>query len=116
VAAAKHDLVIEQGATFRLQLLWEDPNGLPIQIPGHVARMQIRHATYDAQPILSLTSAPGGGITLTNPGQILIEATALQTAALSVSRGVYDVETESPTGVVTRLIEGRVAIHQEVTR
>jgi hypothetical protein len=116
VAAAKHDLVIEQGATFRLQLVWKDPAGVPIDITNSTVRMQIRHSTYDAQPILSLTSLPSAGLTLTNPGTIDILITDEQTTALAVPRGVYDIEIESQSGVVTRLIEGRVTIKQEVTR
>jgi hypothetical protein len=116
VAAAKHDLVIEQGATFDLRLVWKDPNGAPIDISTSAARMQIRHSTYDAQPIVSLTSEPGGGLTIPAPGTIDILITNEQTAALTVSRGVYDIEIESQAGVVTRLIEGRVVIKQEVTR
>lgn len=116
MAAAQHDITIEQGATFQMNLVWKDAGGTPINLTGYSARMQVRR-TYRADTAeLSLTS-PSGGITLGGAlGTIAIIATAAQTAAITVLVGVYDLELVDAGGTVTRLIEGAVTISPEVTK
>lgn len=116
MAAASHDITIEQGATFQMNLVWKDSGGTPINLTGYSARMQVRR-TYKADTaMLSLTS-PDGGITLGGAlGTISIVASATQTAAMEPLIGVYDLELVNPSGVVTRLMEGAVTISPEVTK
>lgn len=115
MAAADYDLLIEQGATFELSIVWKDDEGTPIDITGYSARMQIRQ-TYDTDPVISLTSASGGGIVLGGAtGTIDITIGANTTDDIEIRRGRYDLELEL-AGVVTRLIQGGVDISREVTR
>ena len=115
MAAADYDLLIEQGATFDFSIIWKDDNDTPIDLTGYSARMQIRQ-TYDTDPIISLTSASGGGIALGGEaGTIDITVPATTTDDIEISRGRYDLELEL-AGVVTRLIQGRVQISKEVTK
>ena len=65
--------------------------------------------------ILSLTQSAGltlGGVA----GTIIIALTATQTAALVAGNYVYDLELASSGGVVTRLVQGTLAVSAEVTR
>ena len=113
MAAADYDLLIEQGATFELSIVWKDNEGTPIDISGYSARMQIRK-TYDSEPVINLTDGSGitlGGIT----GSIDISIDADTTDGLIINRGRYDLELES-NGIVTRLIQGTVEISKEVTK
>lgn len=113
MAAADYDLLIEQGATFDLSIVWKDNADTPIDITGYSARMQIRK-TYDSAPIISLTNGSGivlGGVA----GTIDITITDEQTTAIDILRGKYDLELEL-AGVVTRLIQGTVEISREVTK
>jgi hypothetical protein len=115
MAAADYDLLIEQGATFELSIVWKDDEGAPIDITGYSARMQIRQ-NYDTDPVISLTSASGGGIVLGGTaGSIDITIGANSTDDIEIRRGRYDLELEL-AGVVTRLIQGSVDISREVTR
>ena len=116
--AAKYDLYIEKGATYRQTLYWQigaPPE--PVDLTNFTARMKIRAA------------GPGGGTTelaeLTTensrielsqePGRIDLEITATDTETLMGLAGVYDLELVNGTEV-TRLIEGEVRLSPEVTR
>lgn len=49
-------------------------------------------------------------------GKIDIHATATQTGALTAGEYVYDLELTSPSGIVTRVIQGRATVRPQVTR
>lgn len=112
------DILVEQGATWTRSLAWEttDVPPVPISVVGYLARLMIRKTYRSDLPSLTLTSAVGGGITLTAPNQIDILMTATQTASLAMSTGVYDLELEAPDGTVTRLLQGVVTVSPEATR
>ena len=42
--AAVYDITIEQGATFRLSLVWKDSSNVPVNLTGYTARMQVRRS------------------------------------------------------------------------
>lgn len=114
--AANHDILIEQGATFRLELAWK-LDGAPVDLTSYSARMQVRGSVESTAALLSLTSAAGGGITLGGAaGTITIVASAASTSALVIRNGVYDLELESAGGEVTRLVQGAVTVSPQVTR
>ncbi len=114
--AANYDITIEQGATFQLNLIWKDSAGVPIDLTGYTAKMQVRQRYASDDAVLSLSTTAGtivlGGVA----GTINITGPAADTAAITIKQGVYDVELTSAGGIVTRLIEGCVAISPEVTR
>ena len=122
MAATVYDITIEQGATFELPLRWKDPLGVPIDITGYTARMQVRRSYSAPIALLSLTSESNpAGIVLGGPdGTIRVVADALLTSRMPAtdlsSRYVYDIELVSPTGKVTRLMQGQVEVRAEVTR
>ncbi len=88
----------------------------PQSLASYTARMQIRPTAADtATPLVSLTDS--SGITLSDAAKtITITITAAVTAALTATAAVYDLELVSPTGVVTKLIQGNVTIASEVTK
>lgn len=117
-APATLNLTMYQGASFDYNLVWNTTVGTattPVDLTSWSARMQVR-TSYDAnETVLSLTS--GTGITLGGTaGSILIEATPVQTAAISSGQYVYDLEMVSPASAVTRLVEGTLICDPEVTR
>lgn len=115
MAAAQHDITIEQGATFQMSLVWKDSTAAPINLTGYSARMQVRRKYSSTDYLLNLVSPTnivlGGAL-----GTIAVTAAATVTDDLPAKPAVYDLELTSPTGVVTRLIEGSVLITPEVTR
>lgn len=116
MAAVNYDILIEQGATFQLELVWKDANNTPINLTGYTARMQVREKVNAPTTLLNLTTE-NGGITLGGAlGTVQVRAAATLTDDITVRRGVYDLEVVSAGGIVTRLIEGAVTISPEVTR
>lgn len=51
-----------------------------------------------------------------NAGTITLAVSATDTAALTASDGVFDLEITSGAGVVSRLIEGTYSIRRNITR
>lgn len=86
----------------------------PVPLIGYEARMSIK-TKVGGTLLMSLTST-NGKITLDNVNsRIVISMTAIETAAIAWKGGVYDLELESPLGVVTAVLTGAVAVTQEVT-
>jgi hypothetical protein len=113
MAAGVYQVNIEQGATFRLHVTWQAPNGSPIDLTGQTAHMQIRTA-HDGALLLELTDT--AGITLGGTaGTIDIVITATQTSSLTVWRAVYDLYIIPVVGDRTRLLEGPVVVDPTVT-
>lgn len=114
-----YDLVIRQGATFNLQLIYNDSNNQVIDLTNYTARMQIRK-TIDATSTLLELTTENGGITLGGAaGTIDLHMTAAATTAATWTTGVYDIELvhdELGEEIVDILIEGNVTLRLGVTR
>ena len=113
---AKLKLTIYQGATFRKRLTWRAPSKAPIDLTGCTARMQIRAKIEATTPLLTLTTENGGISLGGTAGTIELLIDADDTAALTWTSGVYDLEIVFPGGQVTRLTYGSVTVSPEVTR
>jgi hypothetical protein len=114
--AAVYDITIEQGATFRLSLVWKDSSNVPVNLTGYTARMQVRRSYTDTVIQLAMTTE-SGSITLGgSAGTINVVSAATATKDIAARAGVYDLELMSSNGVVTRLVEGKVTVKPEVTR
>jgi len=115
MAAGQHDITIEQGATFQLNLVWTY-DGDPIDLTGYTARMQVRRTHKSDSALLSFTTE-NGAITLGGvAGTIAIQGAATLTDDVPAKPCVYDLEMVSAGGIVTRLIEGAATVTPEVTR
>lgn len=119
----RQTLRIKQGATFRMAGTVR-AGGLPYPWTGtEVARMMLR-PDFDTDPLVTLTTAPGGGITLgPEPGRIRAVIPASHTRALpGDSSGVFDLEVDFPPGEgesepdTRRPLEGDYEVDREVTR
>ena len=108
------NLTIHKGATFKQNILYQDSTGAAIPLTGYTARMQIRQS-YQSDVLQELTTE-NGGITITAlTGSIDLLITATDTALLPALTGVYDLEIITGTDV-TRLLEGKTIITENVTR
>jgi len=85
----------------------------PVDLTGATARMQIR-AGIGGALLLELTTE-NGGLTITGPGTLVRTLSAAQTAALTWTEGVYDLEVEYADGTVQRYLQGKVTVSREVT-
>ena len=110
--AGNFDISIDQGATYVLTITRNALN-----LTGYTVRMQGRSSHASSTIVLNsstnvtITTAPGINSVIT----VTINAT--NTALLPApSSGVYDLEAESPGGVVYRILEGAYSVSPEVTR
>lgn len=114
--ADTYDISIKQGATFRLAVTYKI-DGVPVDMTGFSARMQLRPA-YDSKLLVTnLTSAVSGGLTIDDEdGRVNILIPAEKTANITTLEGVYDLEVVNPSGEVIRLLSGKFTLSREVTR
>lgn len=111
-----YDLIVNKGETLELPITYKDEAGQPIDLTGYAARLQVRER-HDSQAVLLELTTENGGITIDGPaGTLTLHLSAAASAALTWERGVYDLEIVSPSGVVTRLLEGSALTRPEVTR
>ena len=116
--AAKYDLHIDQGSTFTRDFIYEDEDGAPQNLAGYSARMMIRKAkTSLGEPTFDSNDAAGALVVTGAEGKVTLTLTDDVTQALPAPfEGFYDIELDDGSGVITRLIQGRVFIDPNVTR
>jgi hypothetical protein len=106
--AAFHDLEIEQGATFSLEINVVDANNSPVDLSvGYTANSVLRRY-YQANVAATFTVTCNSNI-------VTLSMNANTTNNLELVQYVYDVKLTSNTNVVTRLLEGYVTIKPKVT-
>ena len=111
MAAGKYDFTLEQGTTFSREITVQD-SGSAMNLTGYTPRMQMR-STHDSSTIaLTFTAS----VSDASQGKIQLSATDSATAAVEEGIYVYDLEIESSSSGVTRLMEGKVTVTPEVTR
>lgn len=118
--AQYYEMHIDAGADYVMTVSQEDTAGTAIPLTGYSARMMLKSTYADTTPLISLTSEVGGGLTINEAaGEIEVFIEDTDTATLctdEVTEGVYDLEIESPAGVVTRLIGGPWFAYPEATK
>jgi hypothetical protein len=126
--AGKYAMLIEQGATLKLDLAYKDSNNTAIDLTGYSGKLQIKDNYADAASTTYLTlssslNADGTGINFSGSagalpptsGTIGIVISAASSSALTFETAYYDLEITSGS-VVTRLLQGTVNLSKEVTR
>ena len=125
MAAGKYNIVIEQGATYQIELQYKDSNNTPIDLTGYSGRMQIRPSIGSPTSYLYLSSSlqpdrtglnfsGSNGTTPPSSGSIGIFISATTSSLFTFTNGVYDLEIQSGS-IVTRLLQGNVQVSKEVT-
>lgn len=123
MSAGNLDILIEQGASFELQMTLKDETGTPIDLTGHVFKGQVRKTYSDSTVLaeMSFVLADQG----TDPGKVTASLTDTQTSALPVDAAdgpdrpnfkyIYDIES-GLAGKRYRWIQGAANISPEVTK
>ena len=109
--AAFSELVIEQGATFSTTLNVQDAAGAAINLTEYIAESQMRKSYYS-----SSSTTITAEVTNASSGEVTLSMTAANTTNVTSGRYVYDVKIASPSGEVTRVVEGIVTVLPSVTR
>jgi meiotically up-regulated gene 157 (Mug157) protein len=111
---AEVDLCLPQGQTWDTSIVWE-ADGAPVDLTNYIARMMLRTSVDAASPTVSLSTATSTMTALSN-GTIGLSYSAISSAAITAATYLYDLEVESPSGNVRRLMEGRAVVSREITR
>ena len=139
--AARYDITSNQGETLNIHVLYTDVDDKGIDLNSYSAEMKIKRSVFGSN-LLHMTSGPAGftfgltagitgstggvtgGIFLnrnagnsgSETGGILVIAGATATGFVPSGKHLYDLELKySPTGTVTRILEGRFDSISEVT-
>lgn len=111
--ATQEDLLIDQGSTFDATITLLGADGLPIDLTGYTALMQIRR--YVGAPVAALTLDGPPGLTLNNVGEVKVRLTDEQTSTLRFDRAKYDITITDPQGCTVRVLQGTVIISRSVS-
>ena len=104
MSAGRHDIVIEEGATFTLSATWEI-SGAAVNLSGYTASFKLISSSGDT--VATITSP--SGITLGGAaGTIVVTITDEATDGYDFNSGRYVLELTSGGGVTTRLLQGGV--------
>jgi hypothetical protein len=112
MSAANHDLVIDQGTSFALEVTIKE-EGVVKSLVNYAARAQMR--------LTKTNSSVAGSFTCTIPtpsnGVVKMELTPSTSSAIAAGSYFYDLEIYTASDlVVKRILEGKVTLTQEVTR
>lgn len=113
--AVLKNLTIEMGGMKRVRFTPRTAGGMPLDLSGYKARMQIRD---EAGMLVDELTSDNGRIILGGPaGTVEITFPATVTAAVTVLRASYDLELEPPAGPeeTWKLARGSVRYLPEVT-
>jgi hypothetical protein len=115
--AKKLDITLEQGATFVMSVTWTDPAGVPVDLTAYTAKMQARWRYSDPTTLASFSTEDGTIALGGEAGTIEVSGIPEMCGVVKPGQGVYDLElTDTVTGKVSRLLQGRAFISPEVTK
>lgn len=113
--AGQKNFEVDQNATFSFIVEYKDNSGLPIDLTGATAKMQVRDTKGGTKLAFSLTS-PAGGITITPLlGKLTIKMTPTQTNKLFYPKSSYDIMVTDSNANKIKLLEGFVTLSRSVT-
>jgi len=114
--AGIYNIVCEQGATFRRELVWRDSSEQPVNLQGYTARMQVRPNIKSAIVLVDLTTENARLVLDAADGKVTMTLSATTTATFTPKQYVYDLELVAGNEEVTRLLQGTFTVVPEVTR
>lgn len=106
------NIFIDQGATFATTVTVNEPDDSSFDLTNYTAQAQLRK-TYESLTSVDFSTTISGVAT---SGEISLELTDVQTAALEPGRYVYDLIITSGSGIKTRVIEGIATVNPSVSR
>ena len=112
MSAGKHNIIIDQGATFELTVTISS-GGSALNLSSYEGRSSIRVTPEATAVIDTFTVAK----TNASNGVLKMSLTPTETNAIAAGRYVYDLEIFTGSdAIVNRIIEGYVEVKRGVTR
>lgn len=108
------DLCLPQGSTWDIAFIYKIDD-VAVDLSAYSARMMLRSTVTAANPTVSL-STTNGTMSVTSAGAITLNYPAISSSAITAGNYLYDLELESPSGNVRRLLQGRAIVSPEITR
>lgn len=124
MAAGSYDILIEQGTTFSLVMTIKDSTGSVVDLTGYTFRGKVKKSLSDVAAVATFTCTKGSQSDPATKGKVTITLTPAQTSAIPLTVSgvyhtltpmVYDIESETTGGEVTRWLQGVANISPEVT-
>ena len=113
ISPSTYNITCPQGATYSTTFTVSQ-DGVPLDLTGYTAALQVRDSYSATDPEISLTS--GAGITLGGTaGTIAVVVASTVTAGVPANTYVYDLELYSGS-TTTRLLQGFWKHTPEVTK
>lgn len=114
MSAGNYTWAIPQGTYQERLFTYTDALGVPINLTGMTAKMQVRPYKKSNTNFVSLTTANGGIVLGGTAGTITVIIKTAQTLLIT-SDGFYDIELIDADGEVDRFLEGAIKLNPEVT-
>lgn len=108
--AAKLDLLVQRGSTYRKLFQLQQKDGTPVELLGCSIRAKLRKS-YESSIELNFQAAIYDAVN----GKCSIELTAAETEQIGFTTGVYDVEIIFTNGDIHQVLFGNVLIKKEAT-
>jgi len=117
MAAAKHNIVLEQGVDFSLEITLKHSDGTAINLSGATFTSKIRRSP-ETDAIQRSGSDISFTVNITNAsgGQVTFSLSDLDTAALPGDNLIYDIFRTDSAGVKYRDLEGDIEVIERITR
>ena len=110
----RYNLTVYQGTTFDLKPVWKI-GGIPVNLAGYSATMQVRAAS-DTALIVEISTSNGNATIDAAYGRINLHLTAAQTSALTAGTYQYDLNlTNNTDGTVYKILQGIFIVNVSVT-
>lgn len=109
------DFTYPQGTDYTLNVTVKDSAGVTTDLTGYTVRGQAR-PSYDGSLSFQFVCTLLSQITNTGQFAAAIPKTAITSVLSDQQSLVYDIEIESSSGTVTRVLEGVITVTPEVTR
>ena len=90
--------------------------GAYVDLTGCTAKAQIRSTEDTPTVLVEFTASIPNQTVAENKGRVNLALTPAQTAALTFTKAVWDVQITFPDGVIRTYLKGAVTLTKEVTR
>jgi hypothetical protein len=105
------NLYVDAGATYSNIITVTASNGQALNLSGYSVAAQMRKS-YQSSVAYNFTST----IYIASQGKVRLQLSAEQSEQIPPGRWLYDVEITSPTGFITRVVEGIVTVNPQITK